>query len=113
MIRKLTILVFCVASGMAGCDKRPTPAKPLPPIVSTAALPASSAMEAAGNLDTRAPVPLLPMMAEHQKQQMRSHLSAVQEIVAALANNDFGSVEVATKKIGYSDSMAQMCTHMG
>jgi len=53
------------------------------------------------------------MMAEHQKAQMRSHLGAVQEIVAALAKNDFAAVEAATKKIGYSDSMATMCTHMG
>jgi DNA-binding MarR family transcriptional regulator len=36
-------------------------------------------------MDTRAPVPLLPMMANHQKQNMRDHLVAVQEIVAALA----------------------------
>lgn len=28
-------------------------------------------------MDTRAPVPLLPMMANHQKQNMRAHLQAV------------------------------------
>ena len=70
-------------------------------------------MDAAAKMDSRTPVPLVPMMAEHQKQQMRNHLAAVQEIVAALAKNDFPRVEEATKKIGYSDSMAQMCTHMG
>jgi cytochrome c556 len=63
--------------------------------------------------DTRTPVPMPPMMAQHQKEQMRGHLSAVQEIVAALAKNDFKGVEAGSKKIGYSDSMAQMCQHMG
>jgi cytochrome c556 len=52
-------------------------------------------------------------MAEHQKEQMRGHLGAVQEIVAALAKKDYAAVGAATQKIGYSDSMAQMCTHMG
>jgi hypothetical protein len=68
--------------------------------------------EAAARLDTRIPVPLQPMMSEHQKQEMRSHLAAVQEIVAALAKNDFAAVDEA-RKIGYSDSMAKMCNHMG
>jgi cytochrome c556 len=63
--------------------------------------------------DTRTPVPMAPMMAQHQREQMRGHLSAVQEIVAALAKSDFKGVEAGSKKIGYSDSMAQMCTHMG
>ncbi len=44
-------------------------------------------------LDARAPIPLLPMMANHQKENMRDHLVAVQEIVAALASNDFAAIE--------------------
>jgi cytochrome c556 len=63
--------------------------------------------------DHRAPVRLLPMMAEHQKANMRDHLLAVQQIVAALAANDFGGIASAAGRIGYSDAMAQMCTHMG
>lgn len=63
--------------------------------------------------DERKPLPLLPMMAEHQKLQMRGHLQAVNEIVAALAKDDFAGVAAASKKIGYSDADAQMCTHMG
>lgn len=68
---------------------------------------------AAEQLDSRTPVPLLPIMAEHQKKNMRDHLSAVQEIVAALAVEDFDAIEKAVTRIGYSDSMGQMCNHMG
>lgn len=64
-------------------------------------------------MDRREPVPLLPMMALHQKENMRDHLLAVQEIVVALSKDDYASVENAARRIGYSDSMAQMCTHMG
>ena len=106
----LVVALFAVAG--AGCYEGSAPAAPLKPAPSTTAATPSAA-ELAAKMDTRTPVPLLPMMAEHQKQQMRSHLGAVQEIVAALAKNDFADVEAATKKIGYSDSMAQMCTHMG
>lgn len=64
-------------------------------------------------LDTRTPLPLTAMMAEHQKRNMRDHLAAVQEIVAALGADDMAAVEAAARRIGYSDSMAQMCQHMG
>jgi len=64
-------------------------------------------------MDTRTPVPLLPMMANHQKQNMRDHLVAVQQIVQGLATNDFDAIEKAAKRIGYSEEMGQMCTHMG
>ena len=65
------------------------------------------------SLDARVPVPLLPHMANHQKQNMRDHLLAVQEIVAATANGDFGAVEIAVERIGFSEEMGQMCNHMG
>jgi len=64
-------------------------------------------------LDTRTPLPLTAMMAEHQKRNMRDHLAAVQEIVAALAVDDMATVEKAARRIGHSDTMAQMCQHMG
>lgn len=73
----------------------------------------SLAADALDRLDTRAPVPLLPMMANHQKQNMRDHLVAVQEIVAAIATDDFAGVERAAGRIGFSEQMGQMCTHMG
>jgi len=64
-------------------------------------------------MDRRTPVPLLPMMANHQKQNMRDHLLAVQEIVTAVAAKDFDSVQTSVRRIGYSEQMGQMCEHMG
>jgi len=63
--------------------------------------------------DTRQPLPLLAMMAEHQKQNMREHLAAVQGIVAAIARDDMDAVAKAAAPIGYSEAMGQMCEHMG
>jgi cytochrome c556 len=90
----------------------------LPPLVAPAAASttgpeASMSTAAADPLDTRKPVPLLAMMANHQKQNMRDHLAAVQEIVAALATDDFAAVEKSAGRIGYSEQMGQMCTHIG
>ena len=53
------------------------------------------------------------MMANHQKQNMRDHLAAIQEIILATSKNDFTTVEKAAARIGYSETMEQMCTHMG
>ncbi len=78
-----------------------TPKEPAPP-----APPASP-------LDKRTPVPLLPMMAQHQKEQMREHLEAVQGIVTALAREDFDAVAQAAAAIAPSPGMAAQCRHMG
>jgi hypothetical protein len=87
------------------------------PAVSAAAPPTADPTAAAlarlDGMDTRKPVPLIPMMAHHQKQNMRDHLVAVQEIVTALATDDFPAAEKAAQRIASSDQMAQMCTHMG
>ena len=88
-------------------------AREVPHAPSPAPAAEPSAHEALDRMDTRAPVPLLPMMANHQKQNMREHLVAVQEIVAALATDDFAAVERAAGRIGFSEQMGQMCTHMG
>jgi hypothetical protein len=64
-------------------------------------------------MDTRQPLPLLPVMAQHQKVSMRDHLLAVQEIVLALANDDFVAIETAAGRIGYSETMGNVCRHMG
>jgi hypothetical protein len=64
-------------------------------------------------LDERTPVPLLPVMALHQKQNMREHLNAVQGIVAAAAQGDFAKIEESALRIGYSEQMGRMCKHMG
>jgi len=63
--------------------------------------------------DGRKPVRLLPMMAEHQKQNMREHLAAVQAVVAALARDDMDGVARAAARIGSSEAMGRMCEHMG
>jgi hypothetical protein len=82
-------------------------------------VPAVSGSVAGGNvaaldsLDDRTKVPLLPMMAHHQRVNMRDHLAAVQEIVAAAATNDFATIEKAAGRIAYSEQMGAMCTHMG
>ncbi len=73
--------------------------------------PGSATSAAAG--DGRAPLPLPAMMAAHQKQNMREHLAAIQDIVGALAAGDMDGVAKAARRIGYSESMGQMCEHMG
>jgi hypothetical protein len=64
-------------------------------------------------LDTRTPVPLLPMMANHQKRNMREHLVAVEAVTAGIAAGDFAAIERGASHIGFSEQMGAMCTHMG
>jgi hypothetical protein len=94
--RRLVLLAGLALTISAAADERP-------------ALPRASAPR----LDARAPVPLTPMMAEHQKSNMRDHLAVVQEIIAGLATDDLHAVAEAARRIGYSDAMAAMCHHMG
>jgi hypothetical protein len=63
--------------------------------------------------DTRQALPLPAMMAEHQKQNMREHLGAIQAIIAAIVRDDMDAVAKAASRIGYSQAMGQMCEHMG
>ncbi len=74
---------------------------------------ASEAMTEFHEMDGRKPVPLTPMMANHQRQNMRDHLVAIEQIVGAAAQKDFDGIEKAAEKIGSSPEMAQMCNHMG
>ena len=109
--------ILAASASLAACtrDAPPTPAS------TTAAAPsvvaseprATAAVEALERMDGRTPVPLLPMMANHQKQNMRDHLVAVQEIVGAVARKDFAAVEKSAGRIGFSEQMGAMCTHMG
>ncbi len=64
-------------------------------------------------IDPRVPVPLLPHMALHQKQNMREHLEAVQGVTIGIANSDFNSIALAASRMGYTEEMASMCQHMG
>ena len=98
---------------LVGCQKSPQRASPPPPSASAVPAPHAAATDTLDRLDTRKPVPLLPMMAHHQKENMREHLEAVQEVVAAVALRDFGKVAAAANKLGYSEAMGRMCEHMG
>jgi hypothetical protein len=69
--------------------------------------------DALAALDDRAPVPLEPMMAWHQKQQMQDHLKAVQRIVDGAARGDWEAVAAAGAQIGSSPEMQQTCERMG
>lgn len=64
-------------------------------------------------LENRRPLPLLQMMADHQKQMMRDHLGAVQEIITALSSGDFGAVERAAQRLGYSEEAGRICARIG
>jgi len=94
---------------LGACTEESRPA----PAADVAASSPVSPAEILDQMDARAPVPLLPMMANHQKENMRDHLVAVQEIILALATEDFAGVEKAAGRIGFSDQMARMCSHMG
>lgn len=115
------LLTLCLLS--LACESKATsssvPPAPPPPSPSTAlsSSPAAdsgaSPQKALDALDRRTPVPLLPMMANHQKQNMRDHLVVVQQIVAGVAQGDFVSVEKAALRIAMSGETEQMCRHMG
>lgn len=104
---RLTLLLLV---SFSGCQRTGAPAPSAPPPQPPAPVSAGAALDA---MDTRKPVPLIPMMAHHQKQNMRDHLLAVQEIVLGVATEDFALVEKAAGRIGSSPQMAQMCNHMG
>jgi len=111
MTRVMLVLVSVLAStaGSASDHRSASAAaSTTAPATNTTGVPSSPA-----HFDTRKPIPLLPMMASHQKQNMRDHLVAVQEIVTAVATDDFAAVEASARRIGYSESMARMCQHMG
>lgn len=112
----MTKFLSCAAAAIAiACRAEPATEGPhvMASAISAASPDKPSASVELDRLDSRAPVPLLPMMANHQKANMRDHLLAVQEIVAAAAASDFPGVEKAARRIGYSEQMGQMCTHMG
>lgn len=72
-----------------------------------------AALEELNALDPRRPVPLQPMMAWHQKQNMQAHLVAIQGIIEGLAREDWNGIAQASAMIESSPQMQQMCQHMG
>ncbi len=75
--------------------------------------PASQPIAELDAMDPRQPVPLQPMMAWHQKQNMQEHLVAIQGITDGLASGDWEKVAKASALIESSPQMQQMCRHMG
>jgi len=67
----------------------------------------------AAAMDSRTPVPLIPMMAHHQREQMRGHLESVQAVLQGLSANDFVATEKAARSMGFTEQMGMMCEHMG
>lgn len=72
-----------------------------------------TATDQLAELDPRLPVPLQPMMAWHQKQNMQQHLVAIQRITAAVAEEDWPEVAAASTLIESSPQMQMQCEHMG
>jgi hypothetical protein len=114
-IRHFLLLAGSAAAWLACRSANEKATTPTPPLSTSSAAPPSSpsAHLVLDQMDQRTPLPLLPMMAHHQKQNMRDHLVAVQEIIAALSVKDFDAVRVSAGRIGYSERMGQMCEHMG
>jgi cytochrome c556 len=97
------LALFVTLVVLVSCRSTEHPPPPVP----------ACAADALDRMDGRTALPLLPMMATHQKQNMRDHLVAVQEIIAAATIADFAAVEKAAARIGFSEQMGAMCTHMG
>jgi hypothetical protein len=111
------LLLFAV---VAGCKRSPATEAPADgpnesPTASPEAVsePSPDPHVELATLDSRTPVPLQPMMAWHQKQNMQEHLVAIQRIVDGLARGDWGEVAAASKLIESSPQMQRMCQHMG
>lgn len=109
---------------LGGCKKgseaqpapkaEPAPAPAADPAPAAAAKPAApDPIAQLAAMDSRTPVPLQPMMAWHQKENMQQHLVAIQRITAALGKDDWDEVADAAKLIESSPQMAMMCKHMG
>jgi len=109
--RLLLAIVLCLACRVQGEGEPTANREHALPFAAASTRP--SANEALDELDRRRPVPLLPMMAQHQKQSMREHLQVVQEVIAAAAQSDFERAALAAKRIGFSETMGRMCEHMG
>jgi len=105
---KRLLLCAAVAIVAVGCQNTSTTGS------STRTANATTPLHAGEDLyDSRIPVPLLPRMAAHQRENMRDHLAAVQQILAAVSAEDFAAVETNAARIGYSEQMGQMCERMG
>lgn len=104
-----TVLLPLLAFG--GCPSASDPAAP--PTDASVASQECAPMVELEQLDPRTPLPLSPMMAWHQKQNMMEHLVAIQRITDGLARGDWDEIASASARIGASPEMDQTCSHMG
>jgi hypothetical protein len=114
--RSFAVVIGITLSALLQCDAISPKHRSAAPDTSARAPSATRtdrAEQALEDLDRRTAVPLLPMMANHQRENMRDHLVAVQEIISATSTGDFAAVERTSKRIGYSEQMGRMCSHMG
>lgn len=109
------IVLSSLVSVIGGCDQKS--AAPVetqqPPAKAVSTHKTSEPMAQLYAMDTRQAVPLQPMMAWHQKQNMMEHLVAIQRITGGLAQQDWSEVATAAALIESSPQMRQMCQHMG
>lgn len=116
-------LLILLSLSLSSCEKRnaqpPQPPPQAEPAQTQAQAsddsidPSCAPLLALAQMDPRTPVPLQPMMAWHQKQNMMEHLVAIQRITDGLAREDWGEVAAASALIESSPQMQQMCEHMG
>ncbi|MFT5359349.1 MAG: hypothetical protein ACI9KE_006592 [Polyangiales bacterium] len=115
---RLTILhrASLLATMLIACNGSPepsaNPAQAAPEVIAPEAAASDPVAELAA-LDGRQPVPLQPMMAWHQKQNMMEHLVAIQRITSGLSEENWEEIASAATRIGTSPQMQQMCQHMG
>lgn len=107
------LLALCTLSCQRPRERDVGPNTPRAEPSGASSVTEASADDRLRSIDKRQSVPLLPMMANHQKQNMRDHLNAVQAIIAGLAVGDFPAIERASHRLGFSEQTGQMCTHMG
>lgn len=64
--------------------------------------------------DTRRTLDVPDAMKEHQKQNMREHLRAVQQVTALMAHEEWDQAAgVAHAQLGLTDEMRRMCSMFG
>lgn len=113
-LERRMVVALLMAAMSQGCDGKnaETPAPEATPSAA-ASNTGCGPMRELAELDTRQPVPLHPMMAWHQKQNMMQHLLAIQRITAGLADENWDEIAGAAALIEESPQMQQMCEHMG
>jgi hypothetical protein len=117
MSLKMLASPMLLVAALLACDRtEPRHEAPLTtaeaPIAVATAAPCAPEKDLAA-IDQRKPVPLQPMMAWHQKQNMMEHLVAIQRITDGLARQDWPAIARASALIETSPQMQQMCQHMG